>query len=67
MAFAGEVGDDVTFGVDDDEVGHARAVCACQVVNSGVEYRVGDVVAVDGCGKRYGVCFVFEFGAVTPR
>ena len=35
VAFAGEVGDDVAFGVDDDEVGHARAVYACQVVSSG--------------------------------
>ena len=25
---------------------------------------MGDVVAVDGCGERYGVGFVLEFGAV---
>ena len=65
VAFAGEVGDDVAFGVDDDEGGPcAGGVCLPGGQFGVVEYGVGDVVAVDGCGERYGVCFVFEFGAV---
>ena len=65
VAFAGEVGDDVAFGVDDDEGGPcAGGVCLPGGQFWVVEYGVGDVVAVDGCGERYGVCFVFEFGAV---
>jgi len=51
--------------VDDDEGGPcAGGVCLPGGQFGVVEYGVGDVVAVDGCGKRYGVCFVFEFGAV---
>ena len=65
VAFAGEVGDDVAFGVDDDEGGPcAGGVCLPGGQFGVVEYRVGDVVAVDGCGERYGVCFVLEFRAV---
>ena len=65
VAFAGEVGDDVAFGVDDDEGGPcAGGVCLPGGQFGVVEYGVGDVVAVDGCCERYGVCFVFEFGAV---
>ena len=65
VAFAGEVGDDVAFGVDDDEGGPCAGGVGLPGGQFGVvKYGVGDVVAVDGCGERYGVCFVFEFGAV---
>ena len=65
VAFTGEVGDDVAFGVDDDEGGPcAGGVCLPGGQFGVVEYGVGDVVAVDGCGERYGVGFVLKFGAV---
>ena len=65
VAFAGEVGDDVAFGVDDDEGGPCAGGVGLPGGQFGVvEYGVGDVVAVDGCGECYGVGFVFKFGAV---
>ena len=65
VAFTGEMRDDVAFGVDHDEGGPCAGGVGLPGGQFGVvEYGVGDVVAVNGRGERYGVGFVLELGAV---
>ena len=65
MSFPGKMRHNIPFGVDN----HERRPSAGGVGLPGgefrvVEYGVFDVVAVYGCGKRYRVCLMLEFGAV---
>ena len=65
MSLTGKMRHNISFGVDNHERRpSAGGVCLPGGELGVVEYGMFDVVAVYGCGKRYRVCLMLEFGAV---